>query len=240
VKKGADVRRGEILVATLELISERGIDALRGADVADRLGVSPALVFYHFENLENLIVSAFRFATERDLVKLEQILAEKGPSTSQRLRGALREYGPTGSAQSWRLWIEGWSAGLRNPTLRAVVRALDTRWRGVSVDTLLESVALDPRAGFATAFSDGGYTTNLRLPDLVNEQAFVAYQYDGAPLEAEHGGPARLVVPHLYFWKSAKWVRGLRLMAEDGPGFWETYGYNMYGDPWREQRYSGD
>jgi DMSO/TMAO reductase YedYZ molybdopterin-dependent catalytic subunit len=117
---------------------------------------------------------------------------------------------------------------------------LDTRWRGVSVDILLEHVELDPRAAFVTAFADGGYTTNVPLPDLVNGQAFVAYEYDGKPLAPEHGGPARLVVPHLYFWKSAKWVRGLRITDHDVPGFWETLGYNNHGDPWKEERYSGD
>jgi AcrR family transcriptional regulator len=176
VKKGADVRRGEILVATLELISERGIDALRGIDVADRLGVSPALVFYHFENLENLIVSAFRFATERDLVKLEQILAEKGPSAGQRLRGALHEYGPTGSAQSWRLWIEGWSAGLRNPVLRGVIATLDERWRGVITELIGEGVATgefrtpDPRgaAWRISALIDGLAVQRVAFDDAVS------------------------------------------------------------------------
>jgi len=106
------------------------------------------------------------------------------------------------------------------------------------VDTLLEGV--DTSAEYVMAFSDGGYTTNLPLEDVTGGKAWVAFNFDGAPLEAEHGGPARLLVPHLYFWKSAKWVRGLQLMAKDEPGFWETYGYHMYGDPWREQRYSGD
>jgi DMSO/TMAO reductase YedYZ molybdopterin-dependent catalytic subunit len=117
---------------------------------------------------------------------------------------------------------------------------LDTRWSGVSVDTLLEHVELDPQARFVIAHSFGGYTTNLPLTDLLNGQAFVAYRYDGASLEPAHGGPARLVVPHLYFWKSAKWVRGLHLVAEDQPGFWESLGYHNRGDPWREERYSGD
>ena len=115
---------------------------------------------------------------------------------------------------------------------------LDTVWEGVSVDTLLEGV--DTSAEYVMAFSDGGYTTNLPLEDLTDGKAWVALAYGGAPLEPEHGGPARLLVPHLYFWKSAKWLRGLRLMAEDAPGFWETYGYHNYGDPWREQRYRGD
>jgi DMSO/TMAO reductase YedYZ molybdopterin-dependent catalytic subunit len=115
---------------------------------------------------------------------------------------------------------------------------LDTEWRGVSVDTLLDQVEHD--AGYIMAFSDGGYTTNLPLADVTGGKAWVAFSFAGAPLEPEHGGPARLLVPHLYFWKSAKWVRGLELMDEDRPGFWETYGYNMYGDPWKEQRYQGD
>jgi DMSO/TMAO reductase YedYZ molybdopterin-dependent catalytic subunit len=115
---------------------------------------------------------------------------------------------------------------------------LDTVWEGVSVDTLLEDVATS--AEYALAFCDGGYTTNLPLADLTDGRAWIAYSYDGEPLEPEHGGPARLLVPHLYFWKSAKWVRGLRLMAEDEPGFWESNGYHLYGDPWREQRYWGD
>ena len=115
---------------------------------------------------------------------------------------------------------------------------LDTSWEGVSIDTLLEDV--EANATHVLAFSDGGYTTNLPLEDVVDGKAWIAFAYDGDALEPEHGGPARLLVPHLYFWKSAKWVSGLRLMDGDEPGFWETYGYHMYGDPWREQRYWGD
>ncbi|MGH7749521.1 MAG: molybdopterin-dependent oxidoreductase, partial [Candidatus Dormibacteria bacterium] len=99
---------------------------------------------------------------------------------------------------------------------------------------------VETAADYVMAFSDGGYTTNLPLEDLMNNKAWVAFTYNGEPLEAEHGGPARLLVPHLYFWKSAKWVRGLRLMKDDDPGFWEMYGYHIYGDPWKEQRYAGD
>jgi DMSO/TMAO reductase YedYZ molybdopterin-dependent catalytic subunit len=115
---------------------------------------------------------------------------------------------------------------------------LDTTWEGVSVDTLIDG--LDADAGYVTAFCDGGYTTNLPLEDVTDGKAWVAFGYDGEPLDPEHGGPARLLVPHLYFWKSAKWVRGLSLMDEDAPGFWEGLGYHLYGDPWREQRYWGD
>ena len=115
---------------------------------------------------------------------------------------------------------------------------LDTAWSGVSVDTLLDGV--ESAAEYVTVYSDGGYTTDLPLEDLTGGRAWVVDTYDGAPLPAEHGGPARLLVPHLYFWKSAKWVRGLALTTEDEPGFWETLGYHSYGDPWREQRYAGD
>jgi DMSO/TMAO reductase YedYZ molybdopterin-dependent catalytic subunit len=115
---------------------------------------------------------------------------------------------------------------------------LDTRWRGVSMDTLLSAVKHD--RDYILAFCDGGYTTNLPIADVTGGRAWVAYGYDGGPLAPEHGGPARLLVPHLYFWKSAKWVRGVELLDHNEPGFWETYGYHIYGDPWKEQRYSGD
>jgi DMSO/TMAO reductase YedYZ molybdopterin-dependent catalytic subunit len=115
---------------------------------------------------------------------------------------------------------------------------LGTRWEGVPVSTLLADV--DTAADFAMVHSYGGYTTNLPLEDLLDGRAWVAYRYDGQELAPQHGGPARLLVPHLYLWKSAKWVRGIELMHEDSPGFWEGAGYHNYGDPWREQRYSGD
>ena len=115
---------------------------------------------------------------------------------------------------------------------------LATSWTGVSIDTLLEGV--ETSAAYVTAWSDGGYTTNLPLADLTGGKAWVVHSFDGAPLEPEHGGPARLLVPHLYFWKSAKWVRGLRLTVDDEPGFWEAAGYHNRGDPWQEQRYWND
>ncbi|MGH3749898.1 MAG: sulfite oxidase-like oxidoreductase [Micromonosporaceae bacterium] len=115
---------------------------------------------------------------------------------------------------------------------------LGTAWTGVSLDVLLGEV--DSAADYALAHSYGGYTTNLPVEDLLDGQAWIAYQYEGEDLAPEHGGPARLLVPHLYFWKSAKWARGIQLLLEDDPGFWETAGYHDYGDPWREQRYQGD
>jgi DMSO/TMAO reductase YedYZ molybdopterin-dependent catalytic subunit len=167
--------------------------------------------------------------------------------------------GPTPriSLDKWRFTIEGlvakpvswsWDEFTRLPSKTYTVdiscvtkwTKLDMTWLGVSIDTLFEAVQLDPRAAFLTAYSYGGYTTNLEIPDLVNDQAFIAYQAYDKPLAAEHGGPARLVVPRLYFWKSAKWIQGLRLEDRERLGFWETLGYHRRGDPWKEERYSGD
>lgn len=115
---------------------------------------------------------------------------------------------------------------------------LETKWEGVSLDTLLDGV--ETSASFALAHSYGDYTSNLPLADLRDGKAWIAFRYNGKDLAPEHGGPARLLVPHLYLWKSAKWIRGISLMREDKPGFWESLGYNNYGDPWREQRFWGD
>ena len=115
---------------------------------------------------------------------------------------------------------------------------LGTTWRGVSLDTLLEEV--ETVAEYTMVHSFGGYTTNVPLEDLLDGKAWIAYKFDGDDLEPEHGGPARLVVPHLYFWKSAKWLSGFTMMPSDEPGFWEGFGYHNYGDPWREERYDGD
>ena len=116
----------------------------------------------------------------------------------------------------------------------------DMSWAGVAVDTLLAIAQPLPSATHVLAFSHTGYTTNLPLADVTGGQAWVAWEVDGAPLPVEHGGPARLLVPHLYFWKSAKWIAGLRVLDHDEQGFWERYGYHDRGDPWLEQRYQGD
>jgi DMSO/TMAO reductase YedYZ molybdopterin-dependent catalytic subunit len=149
-----------------------------------------------------------------------------------------------GAVDERRSW--GWEELLALPSETVTVdihcvtkwSKLGTAWTGVSLDVLLEEV--ETSAEFVTARSEGGYTSNLPLADVTSGQAWIAYRFDGEALEPEHGGPARLLVPHLYFWKSAKWIRGLTLMDEDEPGFWESLGYHNYGDPWREQRYWSD
>jgi DMSO/TMAO reductase YedYZ molybdopterin-dependent catalytic subunit len=153
--------------------------------------------------------------------------------------------GPGGPAARW-TWDE--FQALPHETVTTDIHCvtkwskLGTVWEGVSVDTLLaESLTRGVEsAPYVLAVSDGNYTTNLPLADVTGGKAWVAVKYDGAPLAPEHGGPARLLVPHLYFWKSAKWVRQLHLMDRDEAGFWESLGYHNYGDPWREQRYEGD
>jgi DMSO/TMAO reductase YedYZ molybdopterin-dependent catalytic subunit len=115
---------------------------------------------------------------------------------------------------------------------------LGTHWQGVPLETFLDGIDTD--AGYALVRSYGGYTTNLPVEDLLDGKAWIAHRYDGGELDPEHGGPARLLVPHLYLWKSAKWVSGIQLLTEDEQGFWESVGYHNYGDPWREQRYWGD
>jgi DMSO/TMAO reductase YedYZ molybdopterin-dependent catalytic subunit len=149
--------------------------------------------------------------------------------------------GAVGQGRSWS-WEELLALPAETPTvdIHCVTKwsKFDTTWKGVSVDTLFEGT--EPLGQYVVAWCDGGYTTNLPLADVTGGKAWVAYEYDGEPLDPEHGGPARLLVPHLYFWKSAKWVRGLNVTVEDEPGFWENYGYHNYGDPWKEQRYWGD
>jgi DMSO/TMAO reductase YedYZ molybdopterin-dependent catalytic subunit len=146
-----------------------------------------------------------------------------------------------GARYSWS-WSQLLGLPAEEPTvdLHCVTKwsKLDTSWRGVSLDVLLEDV--ETAADFAMVHSYGGYTTNLPLEDLLDGQAWLVHSYEGEDLPPEHGGPVRLLVPHLYLWKSAKWVRGIELLPADEPGFWESVGYHDYGDPWREQRYQGD
>jgi DMSO/TMAO reductase YedYZ molybdopterin-dependent catalytic subunit len=154
------------------------------------------------------------------------------------------EFSVTGSVDEPRKWSWEEFQALPKESITVDIHCvtswskLGTGWEGVSVDTLLDGI--DPYGAYSRVHSYGGYTTNLAIEDITDGKAWVAYAYDGEPLEPEHGGPARLLVPHLYFWKSAKWVRGIEVMESDEPGFWESLGYHDRGDPWREQRYQGD
>jgi len=118
---------------------------------------------------------------------------------------------------------------------------LNTTWKGVTFDGLLRAIGLtEPPEPYIMAHCDGGYTTNVAVEDLVDGKGMIVTRYEGLPIPPAHGGPARLFVAHLYFWKSAKWVRRLRFMKSDEHGFWESLGYHNHGDPWKEQRYDGD
>ena len=158
--------------------------------------------------------------------------------------------------EKWTLTVDGkvetpleltWSEFSKLPTQEFTVdihcvtkwSKLDTVWRGVSLDVLIDLVKPAPDARYLSAVSDGDYSANLRTEDLIGGKAFVATHFDGQPLSEEHGGPARLVVPGLYFWKSAKWLRRLTFSEYDYKGFWEKLGYHNYGDPWKEQRFRG-
>ncbi|SDU66670.1 sulfite oxidase-like oxidoreductase [Jiangella alkaliphila] len=147
----------------------------------------------------------------------------------------------TGQEYRW-TWDELQELPAEEPTvdIHCVTKwsKLGTTWRGVSLDLLMEDV--ETTADYALVHCYGGYTTNLPLEDLLDGKAWIAYEFEGSELAPQHGGPARLLVPHLYLWKSAKWVRGIQLQEFDEPGFWESVGYHNYGDPWREQRYAGD
>ncbi len=115
---------------------------------------------------------------------------------------------------------------------------LDNRWEGVGTGAILDLVSLKPQAKHVMVHGAGGFTTNIPLGDFLGEDVLFALRHDGEPLTAEHGGPVRLVLPRLYFWKSAKWVTGIEFMSEERPGFWEQNGYHIHGDPWKEERYS--
>ena len=117
---------------------------------------------------------------------------------------------------------------------------LNTGWEGVLVDDIFAQAGIKPPTDYILAHSFDDYTTNVPVADLIDGKAMVALRYEGEPIDPEHGGPARLLVPHLYFWKSAKWVNALQFTEHDEAGFWELRGYHMYGDPWREQRFTGD
>jgi DMSO/TMAO reductase YedYZ molybdopterin-dependent catalytic subunit len=176
-----------------------------------------------------------------------QFLTEKFPVLS---------YGPTPKIdlKTWRLRLTGlveqeleldWNefTALPTTTIQADIHCvtrwskLDTVWEGVALRDLALKAKPRPAARFAMQHSYGGYTTNLPLDEIVDEDVILAHRFDSAPLTPEHGGPVRVVVPKLYFWKSAKWVNQLEFLPEDAPGFWEGYGYHNHGDPWKEERF---
>ena len=181
------------------------------------------------------------------------------PGQSPTLKWPVLSVGPTARVDTdrWQLAVDGavqqpyvldWAALLTSEQsewtgdIHCVTRwsKFDMRWRGVSVRVLLERARPRPEATHVVAHSYGGYTTNLALDDLLAHPALVAHQAEGAPLEPDHGGPVRLLVPHLYFWKSAKWLCRLEVLEGDRLGFWEENGYHHRGDPWQQERYSVD
>lgn len=156
---------------------------------------------------------------------------------------------------TWRLKVWGlvaepreftWAEFMQLPRQRQVCdihcvtrwSKLDTVWEGVPFREIANIVKPLPTAQFVMEHAYGDYTTNVPLAELLDDDVLLAFQYDDKPLDPEHGGPVRMLVPQLYFWKSAKWLQGLEFIAEDRPGFWETYGYHMHGDPWTEERFS--
>jgi DMSO/TMAO reductase YedYZ molybdopterin-dependent catalytic subunit len=195
----------------------------------------------------------------RRAVKLGIDLARLPPGQSPTVKWPVLSIGPTPRVEtsSWLLSIDGavqkpyvvgWDALMSSPQvdwtgdIHCVTRwsKFGMRWRGVSVRDLLERAELQPDASHLMAHSYGGYTTNLPLADVLEHPAFIAHEVDGAPLDPDHGGPTRLLVPHLYLWKSAKWVHRLEVLDGDRLGFWEENGYHHRGDPWSEERHSVD
>jgi DMSO/TMAO reductase YedYZ molybdopterin-dependent catalytic subunit len=194
--------------------------------------------------------------------ELEQLMKREGrlpPGQSVTLKWPVLHYGtvPRFDPETWDFRVDGlvnsplrftWDEFNKLPRVErtsdfhCVTRwsRFDNRWNGVAFRELLEHARPKPQAAYVLVHAEQGYTANVPLADLDRPEVLLATHHDGEPLTAEHGYPLRLIVPHLYSWKSVKWVRSLEFLAQDTPGFWEKNGYNMYGDPWKEQRYSGD
>jgi len=202
------------------------------------------------------------FGETSERKQLERQMRDAGrlpPGQSLTLKWPVLQYGavPRFDAAKWDFTVNGlvekparltWEDFNRLPQkvvvadMHCVTRwsRFDNRWEGVAVTDVLALAKVKPEARFALIHAEQDYTANLPLDDLIRPAALFAFRHDGEPLTAEHGYPVRLVVPHLYAWKSVKWVRGIELLSKDEPGFWEQNGYNMYGDPWKEQRFSSD
>jgi DMSO/TMAO reductase YedYZ molybdopterin-dependent catalytic subunit len=189
--------------------------------------------------------------------KEEESLGERlPPGQYQTKKWPVLHYGsvPTVDLATWRLSLSGLVDEARSLTFEELMSMphrtvrtdvhcvtrwslFDSDWEGVPFTEVASLVRIQPEAKFALVHAEQGYTTNLPLADLMRDDVMFVHKWNGADLAPEHGGPLRLFVPHLYFWKSAKWVRGVEFLAEDRPGFWEGYGYHMRGDPWKEERY---
>jgi DMSO/TMAO reductase YedYZ molybdopterin-dependent catalytic subunit len=198
----------------------------------------------------------------KDRRELEKLMKQEGrlpPGQSLTLKWPVLQYGsvPSFNPETWDFQVYGlvesplklnWAEFNTLPKIQrtsdfhCVTRwsRFDNRWDGVAFRELLRRVRPKPGAAYVLAHAEQGYTANIPLPDLDREGVLLATHHDGEPLEPDHGYPLRLIVPHLYAWKSVKWVRGLEFLDHDAPGFWEQNGYNMYGDPWKEQRFSRD
>jgi len=201
----------------------------------------------------------FEQTTERR--RLERAMRDAGrlpPGQSLTLKWPVLHEGPVPQfdPKAWDFRITGlvekpvrlgWEEFTRLPMQEVVVdmhcvtrwSRFDVRWEGVPFTEVAKLAQVKPQAKYVMVHADTDYTTNVPLADLMRPTTLFALKENGEPLPPEHGYPVRLVVPHLYAWKSAKWVRGIEFMAEDAPGFWEQNGYNMYGDPFKEERYSG-
>ena len=202
------------------------------------------------------------FGETSERKKLEQAMRDAGrlpPGQSLTLKWPVLHEGsvPTFDPKTWNFrvtglveklvrlsWEEFARLGMREVTadMHCVTRwsRFDVRWEGVPVAEVIRLAEPKPEAKYSMILAEEGFTSNVPLADLLRPTTLLALKHNGEPLPADHGYPVRLIVPHLYAWKSVKWVRGLNLMAQDAPGFWEENGYHMYGDPFREQRFSND
>ncbi|WP_434140743.1 sulfite oxidase-like oxidoreductase [Pseudomonas luteola] len=184
-----------------------------------------------------------RLPPGQHLVKNWPILDLGVRPTVTRERWQLNVIGAVKNPQNW-----NWDAFMAQPQSRLVSdihcvtswSRYDNQWQGVTTQDLLDRVQPHPDARFVLLYSNDGYTTNLTLEDFAAHGALLAHSWEGNPLSTEHGGPVRLIVPHLYFWKSAKWIRRIQFRVSDVPGYWEERGYHNRGDPWQEERYSDD